>query len=262
MAPVNATPAGIKFTVVIPTFNSSNTIEATLSSVLKQSYPAYEIIVVDDASTDDTAVVVENIASGTVKYIQKIHNSGSSSARNKGIDAATGDYIAFLDADDLWHEDKLMLLNTILSTQRGVDFFFHPYVIKGLMGKRLPENIQLFRLPFVKLLYNNPISTSCALIRNKKEFQFETTMRYAEDYDMWLRIGYKYKIYFISIPLTQLGRPVLSPGGVSENRWKMRKGEMKAYSRLYKLNPLFLALTPMLLVSSLGKHVVKMITKK
>lgn len=262
MVDINTTTSGIKFSVVIPTFNSSDTIEATLSSVLQQSYPAYEIIVVDDASADNTAEVVENTGGGAVKYIQKIHNSGSSSARNKGIDAATGDYIAFLDADDLWHKDKLMLLNTILSAQRGVDFFFHPYVLNGLMGKRLPENIQLFRLPFVKLLYNNPISTSCAVIRNIKELQFETTMRYAEDYDMWLRTGYQHKIYFINIPLTQLGRPVLSPGGVSENKWRMRKGEMKAYSRLYKLNPLFIVLTPMLLISSLGKHIIKMIMRK
>jgi hypothetical protein len=116
----------------------------------------------------------------------------------------------------------------------------------------------VYKLPFVKLLAGNVIATSCAIIRNNPGFRFESSMRYTEDYDLWLRIGYRHKIHFINIPLTQIFRPFLSKGGISENKWKMRKGEMRAYRRLTKLNPLFVLLLPFLLVSSLGKHVVKM----
>ena len=86
-------------------------------------------------------------------------------------------------------------------------------------------------------------------------------MRYSEDYDLWLRIGYKYKLYFINIPLTQIFRPINSAGGVSANKWKMRKGEMRAYGRLLKLNPFFLPLMPVLLLSSIGKHIYKKFRK-
>ena len=87
-------------------------------------------------------------------------------------------------------------------------------------------------------------------------------MRYLEDFDLCLRVGYKHKLYFVDIPLTQLYRKVNSAGGISENKWKMRKGEMRAYTRLPKLNPLFVFLLPFLLVSSLGKHVIKAVTKR
>jgi teichuronic acid biosynthesis glycosyltransferase TuaG len=120
----------------------------------------------------------------------------------------------------------------------------------------------LYKLPFVKLLPGNIIATSCAIIRNDKNFRFEPSMRYTEDYDLWLRITYKYKAYFINIPLTQIYRPFLSEGGTSSNKWKMRSGELRAYTRLAKLNPLFILILPFLWISSLGKHAAKMMMPK
>src|SRR6185312_8142801 len=92
-------------------------------------------------------------------------------------------------------------------------------------------------------------------------FRFEPTMRYTEDNDLCVRIGYKYKIYFINIPLTRIFRKFTSSGGISENTWKMRTGEMRAYRRLLKLNPLFLPLLPFLFLSSIGRHFYKKIVK-
>jgi glycosyltransferase involved in cell wall biosynthesis len=250
----------IKFSVVIPVYNSEQTIARALESVIHQSYPPFEVIVVDDASTDSTADIVQN-QYPQAKYIKKITNSGSSATRNVGIDAAKGDYIAFLDSDDVWHKDKLMLANTIIESTQGINLFYHPFTQEDISKKQLPENITVYKLPFVKLLAGNVIATSCAIIRNDPQFRFESSMRYTEDYDLWLRIGYKHNIHFTNIPLTQIFRPFLSKGGISESKWKMRKGEMKAYRRLTKLNPLFIFLLPFLLVSSLGKHVVKMVAK-
>jgi len=248
---------GIKFSVIIPAYNSEHTIARAIDSVLAQSYTNYEIIVVDDASTDKTVEILESNYSAFIKVIQKVVNGGGSVARNSGMDVATGDYIAFLDADDAWHKDKLMLVKTILESRPDIRLFYHPYTLEDISKKSLPEDIVVYRLPFVKLLPANLIATPCTIIKNDPAFRFDAAMRYSEDYDLWLRIGYKYKLYFINIPLTQLFRPINTAGGVSANKWKMRKGEMRAYRRLVKLNPLFLPLLPMLLLSSIGKHIYK-----
>jgi teichuronic acid biosynthesis glycosyltransferase TuaG len=249
----------IKFSVIIPTYNAAQTVARAIDSVLAQSYGAHEIIVVDDASKDNTRDIINNSYGNKVQLIQKVANTGSSIARNNGMDVATGDYIAFIDADDVWHKDKLMLLNTILSNNRHIQLFYHPYTQESLTGKRLPENIVVYKLPFIKLLPANLIATSCAVIRNDPKFRFDSAMRYTEDYDLWLRIGYKHKIYFTDIPLTQVFREFTTKGGISENKWKMRKGEMRAYRKLPQLNPLFILLLPFLLMTSIGKHLYKKI---
>ena len=247
----------IKFSIIIPAYNAEQTISRAIESVLAQSYGNYEIIVVDDASNDKTCALLEGKYADKIRLIQKVSNAGSSVARNTGMDIATGDYIAFLDADDIWHMDKLMLTQTILAANPGISLFYHPYTQEQIEDKRLPENIIVYRLPFIKLLPANIIATSCAVIRNDPSFRFDPAMRYTEDYDLWLRIGYKYKLYFIGVPLTRIFRPFTSAGGISANKWKMRKGEMRAYRKLAGLNPLFIFLLPFLLLSSIGKHIIK-----
>ena len=255
------TEDGIKFTVIIPAYNAEKTIERYLDSVIGQSYPAYEIIVVDDASVDKTRHIIHEKYKDRVTCKEKLFNAGSSVARNTGMNDAKGGYIAFLDADDAWHPDKLLLINTILLSKPGIHLFYHPFTQDDILNRSLPEDIVVYKLPFVKLLPANLIATSCAVIKNSPEFRFEATMRHTEDFDLWLRIGYKYGLHFIKIPLTRIFRPFTSAGGISENKWAMRKGEMKAYSRLVKLNPLFLFLLPFLITGSLGKHIIKKIIK-
>lgn len=251
----------LKFTAIIPVYNGVTTLARAIDSVLAQSYPAHQIIIVDDASTDNTAAFVQGRYADKVTFIQKLTNQGSSATRNKGMDAATGDYIAFLDADDAWHKDKLMLLNSIFSSKPDITLFYHPFTQDNIMDKKLPEDIVVYKFPLIKLLPANVIATSCMIVRNDPAFRFEATMRYMEDFDLALRIGYKYKIYMVNIPLTQIFRPFTSEGGISANKWKMRKGELRAYTRLLKLNPLFIGLLPFLWASSLGKHFIKMFRK-
>ena len=246
------------FSVIIPVYNGAATVCRAIDSVLAQSYPAHEIIVIDDASTDNTIELLQNNYGEKIKLIQKLTNQGSSVTRNKGMDASNGNYVAFLDADDAWHKDKLMVLDTVLTAQPNIKLFYHPFTQENIQNKPIPENITVYKLPFVKLLPGNFITTSCITVKNEPSFRFDDDMRYMEDFDFCLRIGYKYKLYFINIPLTQIFRPFTSPGGISANKWKMRKGEMRAYRRLVLLNPLFAALLPFLLLGSMGKHVLKM----
>lgn len=250
----------MKYSVVIPSYNGSATIAASIRSALEQSHPPYEVIVVDDCSTDNTSDIIKSFG-GNVKLVQLIQNNGPSVARNKGMDIASGDYIAFLDHDDIWHKDKLALIDSILESQPQINLIYHPFTLEDINTIKLPESGSVFRMPFMKLLSRNVIGTPCVVMKRSITQRFEPTMRYSEDYDLWLRIGYKHKLHFINIPLTQILRPVLSKGGLSSNKWKMRKGEMRAYRRLIRLNPLFMLLLPFLLFGSLLKHIGKMFSK-
>ena len=252
----------ITFSVVIPAYNAAGTICRAIDSCLRQSYMPHEIIVVDDAGTDNTEEILINTYGNKITYTRLVQNGGAGLARNKGIERASGNYIAFLDADDIWHEQKLEIAASILGAQPGIYFLYHPYTLNDIHTVTVPGSATLFRLPFIKLLQHNPIATPCAIVRNIPAIRFEPSMRYSEDYDLWLRTAYKYKAYFIDVPLTQIGRPILSEGGVSANKWKMRAGEMKAFRRLMRLNPLFLLAMPFLYTYSLGKHIFKSITGK
>lgn len=247
----------VRFSVVIPAYNAANTLARTIESCLRQSHPPYEIIVIDDASNDATRQIAEDYGA-RINYIRLPKNSGSSVARNTGIEAATGDYIAFLDADDIWHKDKLKTANEVLMLQPEIYFLFHPFTIANIDQSALPTVVKPAKFSFPKLLLRNVIGTPCVVMRNDKQFYFNPSMRHMEDYDLWLRIGYKHPLYQIPFILTQIDRPVLSAGGVSGNRNAMRRGELQAYKNLARLHPLFISLLPFLGCISIAKHLWKM----
>ena len=100
------------FSIVIPAYNASATIERAVGSVLAQSSPDFELIVVDDGSTDDTAALVERIADPRIRIVRQ-KNAGEGAARNAGIAAASNEWVALLDADDFWFEDHLAELDRL-----------------------------------------------------------------------------------------------------------------------------------------------------
>ncbi|MDT3680724.1 MAG: glycosyltransferase family A protein [Burkholderiaceae bacterium] len=122
---------GISISVVIPTYNRSHCIGAAIDSVLAQTLPACEVIVVDDGSIDDTRERVEAYG-GKVRYLFQ-PNAGVSSARNAGLRAARGDWIAFLDSDDEWAPDKLAL--------QAAELKLHPRVLAHLVDCAIDESV-------------------------------------------------------------------------------------------------------------------------
>jgi glycosyltransferase involved in cell wall biosynthesis len=112
----------IKFSVIIPSFNNAGTLARAIESVLAQSYQAHEIIVIDDGSTDDTRVVVQPFGD-MVRYIHQA-NAGVSTTRNNGARYATGDWLTFLDADDIYMPDRLMAHAAWLERDPELDFLF------------------------------------------------------------------------------------------------------------------------------------------
>lgn len=123
------------FSVIIPAYNSETTLARAIDSVLVQSYPAQEIIVVDDGSTDGTSEVAARYAS-KIRYIRQ-DNAGVSSARNRGAQAASGDWLAFLDADDWYYPDRLRLHAEWIQEDAALDFLTGDYEYRDDAGKLL-----------------------------------------------------------------------------------------------------------------------------
>jgi glycosyltransferase involved in cell wall biosynthesis len=190
--------------VVIPAFNCSKTIDEAIKSVFCQSYNNYEIIVVNDGSTDDTQSKVHKYR-GKVKYIKQ-NNSGPSSARNRGIKSANGDLIAFLDADDIWCPEKLKMQIDLMKNDKSIDMVVTSYeqVIENNIEHKTPKLRQrnnIFFLKYKELLVRNSILTSTVLAKKKcieNVGLFDEEIWFGEDWDLWLKIGAIYKICFIN----------------------------------------------------------------
>lgn len=189
--------------VVIPTYNHAHFLGPALRSVLDQTYPHWEAIVVDNHSDDDTDAVVEAMADARIRLL-KIHNKGVIAAsRNVGIREAKGDWIAFLDSDDLWYPAKLQ--HCMARLAQGCDLVCHGerWVGDGHDRKVLygPEH----RASYESLLYEgNCISTSAVVVSSRAiaavgGFREDAAIVTAEDYDLWLRLaGNGAKIGFVN----------------------------------------------------------------
>ncbi len=215
--------------VVIPAYNAEQTLARAVHSVLDQEKDEryqLEIIVVDDGSTDATSRVAESLAKRSPVHIRIIHqrNAGPAAARNAGLRAAKGDYVAFLDADDLWLPGKLRTQLAILEADPEVDL-----VCTAMNGTRFLCRPAQFTLRFRALLPNNIVYTSSVVARKNSlsaAGDFNEARRYSEDFELWLRIAHRGTIVVLNRPLIQYtkGR------GISAKLWPMEKGELETYA--------------------------------
>lgn len=188
-----------QFSIIIPLYNKENSIKATLYSVLAQTYKDYEIIVVDDGSTDKSADIAEAILleynmcgiKPNGKVIRKL-NGGVSSARNEGILAAKGEYIAFLDGDDLWHPEYLETLYQLILDYPDASLYGVGFTT--INGDKIPENVTSSTLRGeVEDVWNNYpgywTGSSCSSRARLIELDmFDSQMTHGEDLDMWWRL--------------------------------------------------------------------------
>lgn len=190
--------------VIIPTYNRSSFVREAVESVLAQTYTPLEIIVVDDGSTDDTPSVMEAFGSAVRRLRQE--NAGVSAARNRGIEAAKGDWLAFLDSDDLWRPQKLEIQRAYLKDRPEIRIC----QVEELWmrnGERLNPK-KYHRKPsglcFLLLLERCLVSPSAVMI-HRSVFEdvglFDETLPACEDYDLWLRIGCRYPLGLVEEPL-------------------------------------------------------------
>lgn len=180
--------------VIIPTYNHRRYVEETLASVFAQSFSDYEVIVINDGSPDDTAQVLQPYAAaGRIRYIEQT-NAGQSRARNRGLEEARGEYVAFLDDDDLWMPDKLEWQVASLrgDPKLGVVFGGNEGFSEG--GAWMPPQryVQSRIYRFEDFMLPNPIlSPGQALMRTdvvRGVGGFDATIWGADDWDLYLRL--------------------------------------------------------------------------
>jgi glycosyltransferase involved in cell wall biosynthesis len=193
----NPIPA-FSVSVVITAYNAANWIEETLNSILAQTYPVLEVIVVDDGSTDKTAKKVLSYG-GNIKYIYQ-DNSGQPSARNHGIRSARGEYIAFVDADDYWHPQKIEKQVNLIRFG-GADWVVCDSEWINENKERVEFPVLSIQEGFVleKLLMGNFIISATPMIRRDVfdcvgYFNEDPEARIGEDWDMWLRIASRFPL--------------------------------------------------------------------
>lgn len=225
--------------VIMPAFNAEKTIKESIDSVLKQTYNKLELIIIDDYSNDSTPEIVQHISKldSRIILLQNSKNLGVSETRNYGVSKASGDWIAFLDSDDLWAPEKLEKQVTVLLDEPSTDLIFTGSAFINYKGNysmyqlRVPSQI-LYRT----LLKQNLISCSSVLVRKVllEEFKMKNDGMH-EDYAVWLQIlRAGNRAYGLDEPLLIYRLSRLSKSG---NKRKAAKMTYRVY-RYIGLNPL------------------------
>lgn len=200
--------------VIIPAYNSEKYIVGAISSILAQTYKNLEIIIVDDGSTDSTARVVKDKINAkryplSAKYIHQ-KNGGPSAARNRGIRESKGEYIAFLDSDDIWLPEKIerQVNYCIDNSQCGLIYTGYDTCDENgiIVSKFIKKEVS--KKEILKNLYlKNVISTASTVMVRRECFDrvgyFDEALKVAEDWDMWIRILNLYDFYYINESLAR-----------------------------------------------------------
>jgi len=204
--------------IVIPAYNAEATIGSTLTSVFEQTYRPLEIILVDDGSQDETPWIVDRYGRKAHKDVEVIllrqENQGPSAARNLGIERSKGDFIALLDADDLWiMRDKLERQMALFRRDQSLGLTFTNVCTKKVhgeevimfdrqrLGRQFFGHEYLVVNPLEKLLYTNFIPTSSVLAKRdcfRGGLLFNTKRRHAEDWELWLKLALRFHLGYLT----------------------------------------------------------------
>jgi len=210
-----------KVSVIIPTYNRASLVKEAIESVLSQTYDNFEIIVIDDGSTDNTRELLGPYKN-KINYIF-MKNMGVSAARNEGIKKSKGDYITFLDSDDLWSANKLEeeIKYFDENPKAKVCYTDEIWFRNGARVNPRKKHYKPSGEIFLELLPLCRISASSIMIKREVIEDiglFDDTMPVCEDYDYWLRIALKYTICFIDQPL------IIKRNGLGQNLSQMYCG--------------------------------------
>lgn len=214
----------MKSSIVIPTFNSAEYIVETISSLLEQDYDDYEIILVDDGSTDNTKEVIAPYLNDRVRYIYQGNSGGPAKPRNVGIANAKGEFIFFFDSDDIALSGKMQASVALLDAQPDVGMLFTNFnladgdgliteqryldkypTLKGLLDNQIGDHAFLLGSTdcFTGLIKSNFIGTPGVVIRRSvfgKVGLFDETMRNLDDRDMWIRAAKESSVIYLDTP--------------------------------------------------------------
>ena len=216
--------------IIIPTYNRAYCLSECLSSIISQTYKDWELIVVDDGSTDNTEEIIQPFMQEGIIYIKQ-QNQGVSSARNTGLSRARGQYIAFCDSDDRWIKNKLAIQMQYFSSNKDMilNYTEEIWIRNGIRVNQCKQHAKLSGWIFEKCLDLCIVSPSSVMMHQSffdKVGVFDTTLPACEDYDLWLRGAIYFPYYFITTPL------IIKTGGhqdqLSRKYWGMDRFRIEA----------------------------------
>ena len=207
----------MRFSVIIPLYNKGPYVKKAIQSVLDQTFKDYEIIVIDDGSTDDSYEIAKAVLDGALIKNQLVQqeNAGVSTARNNGVTLSTGDYICFLDADDWWAPRFLERLDWLICAfpDAGIYGTNYYYVKNGSM-RVCVKGAETGYINYCKVYADGmsmPLSSiSVGIPRAVFEHQrgFKSHLRFGEDFDLWIRIALSERVVFLNEPLAYYNQDV------------------------------------------------------
>ncbi len=216
--------------IITPAYNASRTIADAITSVQSQTFQDWEMIIVDDSSGDGTGAIVERFAADDrrIRLIRRAENNGSAAARNAGLKAAHGRYIAFLDADDLWLPEKLVTQLAFMQ-DNIVAASYHAYrriTLNGKPGRLLRGPA---RVTFDTLLHRNSVETITVMLDRDMvgPVQFDTTLSRRDDLALWLNVTKAgHDIVLLD---SDLARDRIIPGRTLKNFFRSAMGTWRVY---------------------------------
>jgi len=182
----------IKVSIIMPAYNAAVTIEESIQSVIAQTYPHWELLIIDDGSTDTTLKIIKQAADNDIRiriFLNK-NNQGVAASRNEGIKKANGEYIAFLDSDDLWHKDKLKKhLSFIKENNAIISYTATAYIRNGIPSNYVLRAVNKFTRS--DLMKRNIISCSSVVVKREVMLRYLFPVHYKkihEDFVSWQNI--------------------------------------------------------------------------
>ncbi len=236
---INSTQTIPKISVIIPAYNSEKTIIHTINSVLNQTFTDLELIVINDGSEDSTLDIVNQIQDPRIKVFS-YPNAGGNVSRNRGLNLAVGEFVSFLDADDIWTPDKLESQLKALQEDltAKVAYSWTDYIDANgefvVSGKRLNVNGDVYE----NLLVSNFLENGSNPLIYRKDLitlgGFDESLAAAQDWDMWLRLASKFN--FVCVPSVQILYRI-SANSVSSNLVRQEKACLQLLERAYQKRP-------------------------
>jgi glycosyltransferase involved in cell wall biosynthesis len=227
--------------VVVPCYRCADTIAAAVASIAAQSLPPAEVLLVEDCSGDRTLEALHEVAlahaEGWIKVIALPDNGGPSRARNAGWQAASREYIAFLDADDTWFPAKLELQMAALRADPAITLIAHRMVVRerGLAPPALRRPVRTSIIGRRRLLLNNPFPTASVVLRRDLPFRFDENYRRVEDFLLWAQIAFSgYRCAKINQTLAAWHKPNYGAGGLSEDLAAMHRAGREVRQELLR----------------------------
>lgn len=237
-----------KVSVIIPTYNRADLLPRAIGSVLNQTFRDFELIVVDDGSTDNTKEVVKEFQKKDerVRYIWRENSSGAAKPKNEGIKNSKGDYIAILDSDDKWLPGKLQKQLELFENSSNPRVGFvscHALVIDEKSGKKLEYKIPRYKNVLKNILTQDYMGSGSGMVYKKSVFDnaglFDENLKTGQDWEIRIRLAQKYDFDFVPRPLFKYYIHSENISGLTNIKIKERDLEyiFNKYKKYYEKNP-------------------------